>query len=210
MSGNNYISKNQRTAGNTLVKLKNSNNKVLKTFKTAKNAQYSFNLNCEKTYYIEVSKPNYELAEGEIKATSTSKTIKKNLFLDTKLKKGEKRSYVMTGSIDFDYNKWKLEKTYAYELDKAAVMMKKNSRLVIYFDSHTDSRAGTEFNMNLSKKRIEILKEYLGFKGIFRKRIIGKAHGESKPLNKCVKGVRCTDDEYLENRRTTFIVKKRR
>ena len=113
----------------------------------------------------------------------------------------------MRGRIDFDYNKWKLEKTYTYELDKAAVMMNKNKKLVIYFDSHTDSRAGTEFNMNLSEKRIEVLTEYLGFKNIFRRRIIGRAHGESKPLNKCVKGVKCTDEEYLENRRTTFVVK---
>ena len=103
---------------------------------------------------------------------------KKDLFLNTKLKKGEKRDYIFKGSVDFDYNEWKLLPRYRYDLDKAVLLMKANPRLVIHFESHTDSRAPTDFNMELCEKRIEVLKEYLGFKEIFRKRITGEAFGE--------------------------------
>jgi outer membrane protein OmpA-like peptidoglycan-associated protein len=33
-----------------------------------------------------------------------------------------------------------------------------------------------------------------------------KGYGETKPVNKCVDGVPCTDDEYQANRRTEFKV----
>jgi outer membrane protein OmpA-like peptidoglycan-associated protein len=88
--------------------------------------------------------------------------------------------------------------------------MKENKDLVIHFESHTDSRAPADFNMELSEHRIEVLKEYIGFKGIFRKRFSGEAFGETKPINKCVKGVQCTEEEYLANRRTIFTLKEKK
>lgn len=193
------------------VQLKDRNSRVLKSFKTDRSAKYFFELECSKRYAINASSKNYETSQRVVISTSKDKLVgKKDMFLNTKLKNGEKRDYLFKGSVDFDYNEWKLLPRYKYDLDKAVLLMKANPRLVIHFESHTDSRATPEFNMDLCDKRIEVLKEYLGFKEIFRKRISGKAYGETKPLNRCVKGVQCNDEEYLENRRTIFILKEKK
>lgn len=206
-----YLNATQRRVSGVLVKLSNKqSNKTLKTFQTTKTGKYNFELKCGVDYKIEASKVGYQNINRTIKTTNKAKAIiKKNIFLSPKLKKGEKRKYLFIGSVDFEYNEWKLLPRFSYELDKAVLAMNKNPKLVIHFESHTDSRAPSDFNMELSEKRIEVLKEYLGFKGIFRRRVTGTAYGETKPVNKCVKGVVCTDEEYLENRRTTFILKEK-
>ena len=205
-----YLNATQKVIPNALVKLKDHNNKVLNTFETGSKAKYFFELDCNATYKVEASSSKYVTSERILITTTKDKEfIKKNLFLNKKLKKGEKREYLFKGTIDFGYDEWKLTPTITYELDKAILVMKDNPNLIIHFESHTDSRAPADFNMDLSEKRVDALKEYLGFKEVFRKRITGEAYGETKPVNKCVKGVQCTDEEYLENRRTSFILKEK-
>ncbi len=206
-----FLNATQKRLKNALIKLKDDNEKVISEFKTEDNAKYHFKLKCSKKYKIEASKEGYKTSERIMITNGQDKMIaKKNLFLTTKPKKGENKDFLYVGSVDFDYNEWKLYPRFMYELDKAIVLMKQNDKLVIHFESHTDSRAPADFNMELSKNRIEVLKEYIGFKGIFRKRFSGEAFGETKPINKCVKGVQCTEEEYLANRRTIFTLKEKK
>lgn len=204
-----YLNATQKVVPNTVVQLLDKENNVLNTFKTDSKAKYFFELKCNSEYIIKVSSSKYNTTERTfITEKEDNKSIKKNLFLNKKLKEGEVRDYLYKGTIDFDYSEWKLTPVYTYELDKAISIMKDNPKLVIHFESHTDSRAPADFNMDLSEKRVAVLMEYMGFNKIFRKRITGQAYGESKPINKCVKGVQCTDEEYLENRRTSFTLKE--
>ncbi len=201
----------QKRIANALVKLKDDNEKVVKEFSTTENAKFNFQLKCGKKYKIESSKNGYKTSERLIITNAVDKVIiKKNLFLTTKLPKGKKQEFLYVGTVDFDYNEWVLQKRFMYELDKAIRLMKENKNLYIEFESHTDSRAPADFNMELSEKRIEVLNEYIGFQGIFRKRFSGKAYGETKPINRCVKGVECTEEEYLANRRTIFVLKEKK
>ena len=206
-----YLNATQKRMANSLVKLKDENGKVIAKFQTKEDAKYHFKLDCSKKYKIEASKEGFKTSERIIITNGQDKTIyKKNLFLTEKLLKGKNKEYLYIGTVDFDYNEWKLLPRYTYELDKAVILMKANKNLIIHFESHTDSRAPADFNMDLSNNRIEVLKEYIGFKGIFRKRFSGESFGETKPINRCVKGVVCTDEEYLENRRTTFVLKEKK
>lgn len=50
--------------------------------------------------------------------------------------------------------------------------------------------------------------DYIVSKGISRDRIYAKGSGESVPLNRCVNGVKCTEEEFQWNRRTEFKVVK--
>ncbi len=206
-----FLNATQKRISSVLVKLKNDDNKVVEKFKTDESGKFNFELKCSKKYKLEASRKGYKTSERLMITNSEDKIVfKKNLFVTKALPKGMKESFSYVGTVDFEYNEWDLLPRYTYELDKAVMVMKDNPKLTIYFESHTDSRAPTDFNMELSEKRIEVLKEYVGFKGIFRKRFSGKAFGETKPINKCVKGIICTDEEYLENRRTTFILKEKK
>lgn len=206
-----YLNASQTRVKNALVRLKDENEKVLKTFQTKENAEYYYKLKCNKKYKIEALSKGYKISERVLKTASNDKEIiKKDLFLTLKLAKGDTKDFLYVGTVDFEYNKWELQKRFTYELDKAVQLMRANKKLVINFESHTDSRAPKDFNMELSEKRIEVLNEYMGFKGIFRKRFSGEAFGETKPINKCVKGVKCSDEEYLINRRTLFTLKEKK
>jgi len=72
--------------------------------------------------------------------------------------------------------------------------------------SHTDSRGSKQYNQELSQKRADAVVEYLVNKGIDPERLIAKGYGESQPVNHCVDGVECTEEEYQRNRRTTFKI----
>jgi outer membrane protein OmpA-like peptidoglycan-associated protein len=84
--------------------------------------------------------------------------------------------------------------------------MKENPTLVVEFGAHTDSRGPDEYNMELSIKRANEVVRYIVSKGIDYNRIYGKGYGETMPVNHCVNGVKCTDAEHLENRRTEFLI----
>ena len=60
--------------------------------------------------------------------------------------------------------------------------------------------------MKLSTARANSVVEYLAGKGIVNSRMRAAGYGESVPVNKCVDGVKCSEDEYQQNRRTEFKV----
>ncbi|NJN33396.1 MAG: OmpA family protein [Saprospiraceae bacterium] len=119
----------------------------------------------------------------------------------------------------------KLENIY-YKLDKSAAneaemenwalaqqsldylygIMAKYPDMVIELSSHTDSRGGDKYNLELSQKRAEGAEKYLMGKGIEARRIVAKGYGETKLVNKCVNGAKCSEDDHLKNRRTEFRI----
>jgi outer membrane protein OmpA-like peptidoglycan-associated protein len=120
-----------------------------------------------------------------------------------------KKRKLKVGEIGFNFNEARLLKRFTYQLDKAIILMLANSKLNIEIESHTDSRAEDEFNMDLTKQRINILIEYIAFKGISIRRIKGVAYGETKPVNNCINGAECTEEAFLMNRRTIFKLKEK-
>jgi outer membrane protein OmpA-like peptidoglycan-associated protein len=63
--------------------------------------------------------------------------------------------------------------------------------------------------MWLSQKRASETVRYLIGIGVDSKRITGKGFGESKLVNGCSNGVKCTDLEHSQNKRTEFVVIKK-
>jgi outer membrane protein OmpA-like peptidoglycan-associated protein len=50
--------------------------------------------------------------------------------------------------------------------------------------------------------------EYLIQNGIDRERLTAKGYGETELINKCADGVKCTEAEHQQNRRSEFIIVK--
>jgi outer membrane protein OmpA-like peptidoglycan-associated protein len=117
-----------------------------------------------------------------------------------------KDSITIIENIYYAFGDWKILPDAENILAKVIQVMKNDPRLGIEVDSHTDSRASSEFNMNLSVKRAKTAVDYIVAHGIAASRIKGVGFGESRLLNKCADGVECTDDEHAKNRRTEFKI----
>jgi OmpA-OmpF porin, OOP family len=85
-------------------------------------------------------------------------------------------------------------------------VLKKDQSAIVEIGSHTDAQGSDQFNMTLSENRAKNVVEYLISKGVDESRLIAVGYGESKLLNDCANGVKCSEGEHLENRRTEFKV----
>jgi len=111
--------------------------------------------------------------------------------------------------VYFDYNKWEVLPETKLVLNKAIIMLKSNPKFSIAISAHTDSRGEAKYNLELSEKRAAAAKEYMISKGVNASQISAIGYGETKPLNKCVDGVTCTEEEYGLNRRLEFLIKRK-
>ncbi len=108
--------------------------------------------------------------------------------------------------IYFNLNQYTLTKEARNILDKVAILLKEHPDIRVQFEAHTDCRASKAYNLHLSQMRAESVVKYLLSSGISPDRISGKGYGESRPVNHCVDGVKCTEREHLQNRRTEFVI----
>ena len=81
----------------------------------------------------------------------------------------------------FDYDSAEIKSEAYPMLNKASNILKKNSEVNFQVDGHTDSKGPAEYNMKLSKKRANAVKEYLISKGVDAKRLTIKGFGVTKP-----------------------------
>ncbi len=88
-------------------------------------------------------------------------------------------------------------------------LLKQRPNWVVDISSYTDSRGSADFNKTLSKNRAEFLRDYFLFYGVQKNQIDVHGYGEEFPINHCIDGVVCSDEEYKRNRRTTMHLKKR-
>lgn len=110
-------------------------------------------------------------------------------------------------TIDFDYRQSTLPREATRILDRVAVLLKDNPKAKVDIASHTDARGSSSYNLRLSQKRAQSVAAYLAKKGIKTTRITSKGFGESRPLNRCKRGVHCSEAEFGENRRTEIRLK---
>ncbi|MBL1279257.1 MAG: OmpA family protein [Fluviicola sp.] len=110
--------------------------------------------------------------------------------------------------IYFDLGKYIIRPDAALELDKIVKVMNENPSMEVELGSHTDSRGSDATNLSLSDKRAKASADYIKGKISNPNRITGKGFGESQLINRCKNGVRCSEKEHQENRRTEFKIIK--
>ncbi|MBB5438857.1 outer membrane protein OmpA-like peptidoglycan-associated protein [Pedobacter sp. AK017] len=111
-------------------------------------------------------------------------------------------------NIYYDFNKWNIRADAVVELEKLVQVMKDNSKIWIELGSHTDSRGNDAYNFTLSQRRAESAVRYIISRGIDKARIEPRGYGETQLLNRCLNGVKCTEQEHQLNRRTEFKIIK--
>jgi outer membrane protein OmpA-like peptidoglycan-associated protein len=71
---------------------------------------------------------------------------------------------------------------------------------------HSDSRGDADAALKLDQKRANAILDVLRSKGVAKERISAKGYGATHPVNHCVAGVQCTEEEHAANRRVEYVV----
>lgn len=105
-------------------------------------------------------------------------------------KEDVKKITQIASKIYFETNSAKLKPVSTGQLNALVDILKKYDAANLLIEGHTDNVGDDNYNMELSQKRTEAVKEYLMSKGILEARITAKGYGETKPIadNKTASG----------------------
>ena len=199
---------------------------TIATTTSAADGSYSFDerIGCSSTYSLRVVKDDCENIETTITTPNKSETIIKDVLMDctppcNPCNLGE---CFNIDRIHFDFDMFNIrddlswtkrndDGTYtqtsnAGELGILLGVLEAYPNLVISIESHTDSRGSHAYNEWLSKQRAIATRNWLISRGVAPERLCAMAFGETEPVNRCVDGVQCDEDEHDFNRRSEYRV----
>ncbi|OXA79705.1 WD40-like Beta Propeller Repeat [Flavobacterium aquidurense] len=216
---------------NAALTLFDENFIAIKTISSDEKGNYIFaKIKCGKKYTIRASKNDYGIKEIPVAIKRANGTTTVVIPMDKMFKpmtakaievKKVSVSPVKIGAIKvgtdlakllhipmnfFDLGKATIKKTSEPQLQKIVDMLNQYPAIKLDIRSHTDSRQSDANNMILSEKRAQSTKNWLVQKGIDESRLTAKGYGETKLVNQCADGVKCTEKQHEQNRRSEFII----
>jgi outer membrane protein OmpA-like peptidoglycan-associated protein len=107
----------------------------------------------------------------------------------------------LTLHVNFDFNKSTIRRPDDADLQKSIAFIKKYPDAKISLVGHTDSVGSDAYNLKLSERRAESVKDYLVKHGIDAARIQTSGRGEAEPV-----GDNATEKGRFENRRVEVLI----
>jgi len=120
-------------------------------------------------------------AERAAKAKAEADQLMRELS-DLKAKQTERGIVLTIGDVLFATGKADLSSEAARSVDKLADFLQKYPKRNVLIEGHTDSVGSDEFNLTLSQKRADSVKEALTSKAIPEERITTKGYGKKYPV----------------------------
>ncbi|NNE25676.1 MAG: OmpA family protein [Saprospiraceae bacterium] len=115
---------------------------------------------------------------------------------------------IILDRIYYDFDKDNILNVSEEQLGEVLALFERYDSLVIELSSHTDVRGSHEYNIDLSQRRAASARDWLIERGVRPDQIIARGYGETQLWNDCEEGVRCTDDQHRQNRRTVIKILK--
>ncbi len=109
-------------------------------------------------------------------------------------------------SVYFGSNKTNPNSSDLLKVEKMLLLLEINPKSTIEINAYADSRASDNYNLLLSERRADWIKNYLVRKGVSETRVIINAYGEGKLVNDCKDGVDCPDKYHALNRRAEIRI----
>lgn len=94
--------------------------------------------------------------------------------------------------VNFATDSWQLSAASRAVLERAAAVLRDGPAGQVEIAGHTDARGGAAYNIRLSERRAEAVRQYLLAAGIGEQQLIARGYGESRPLRR---------DDHAANRR---------
>ena len=199
---------NEVLVGATIKVIDENNEEILSTITDAE-GKYTISLDCNQGNFVRALTQGYVPSEEYLeKSDSKPKIIDFYLERDT-VTAGfgdDLAKLLQLSTIYFDFNKYNIRSDSEVEVEKVIAAMEKYPSLKIKVNSHTDSRGKDSYNLWLSQKRAEATVNYMVAEGIASDRLEGEGFGETKLINQCSNGVKCSAKEHELNRRSEFII----
>jgi outer membrane protein OmpA-like peptidoglycan-associated protein len=206
LTGNVYSADNNSPLPNATAFLTNKNDMSVKEAKCDNKGTFTFELQPETDYSVRVQVVTPGSKCSSRGTECSTKGLKNDVNFNQSFPVFCVGDVIKVENIYYDLGKYNIRPDAALELDKLYDIMKNYPLMKIELRSHTDSRGTPASNMILSDQRAKAAAEYLFSKGIERSRITSKGFGDTMPLNRCIKGVKCSEDEFKVNRRTEFKI----
>ena len=154
-----------------------------------------------KDYQLSVEKNGFIFQDMTLRglaASTEERSIRRTVTM-RKLKVGSSK---VLRNIYFQFNKTGFLQSSYTELNKLENLLAQNSRVRVEIAGHTDSIGKRAYNLQLSQRRANAVKDYLIRKGIDPRRVNAVGYGETRPL--------ASNDDEREgrelNRRVEFKV----
>lgn len=143
-------------------------------------------------------------AISDAKTANTSSVSSFKVSTHKYAEAGMSVSYLL--NVYYDVGRASVRTDALGELSRLYWMLVNNPEVIVEVSSHTDSRGASDYNKRLSQRRADAIVNWLVQKGIDRKRLQARGHGEERLLNDCKDGVTCSEEAHQVNRRTEFRI----
>ena len=182
----------------TVVDLQN--NKVVSQTKTDNDGLYDIRVKAPGRYSVTADADGYLFGSTVFTVDDQGRILKGNH--DIKLANSTNgRTRLL---IFFDFNKSNLQPESYPELERAVAIMKSNTSMEVEIAGYTDNIGGNQYNLDLSRRRANEVRDYLVRHNIETDRITAKGYGEASPI-----APNDNDEGRSENRRVEFVVLKK-
>ena len=108
----------------------------------------------------------------------------------------------MLRGVHFDFNKAPIRADARPVLDEAIATLKREGGIVVIAEGYTDNVGSDAYNMKLSQRRANAVRDYLVAGGISPRRITAEGFGEFHPV-----ATNDTADGRAQNRRVELRVR---
>ena len=108
---------------------------------------------------------------------------------------------IILKNVLFETDSYELVETSFIELNNLINYLKKNPKIKIHIEGHTDNISDDKHNLILSDNRAAQVYSYLVDRGVSSERLKYKGYGESKPIS-----TNETEIGRKQNRRTSFVI----
>lgn len=104
--------------------------------------------------------------------------------------------------VYFETDKTYISSYYRAELDKVVATLRANPGIKkVRVEGHADERSSEDYNVNLSQRRAQAVRDYLVSRGVAASALEVKAYGEARPL-----ALGHDEDSWSKNRRVEFVI----
>jgi len=185
-----------------------SNQNIITVLTAGENADFQFDLSCDVAYTLVFEKESYDKKEVLL----TTPDVTSDLTLTVALQPtphpcgNDLGCRLNLKPIYFDLDKHFIRSDAEIELNKVLNALLENPNMNIHIESHTDSRGRDAYNLALSDRRAKSTMNWLIDKGISPERLTAKGYGETRLLNECGNGVKCSEEQHQLNRRSVFTI----
>lgn len=184
----------------TMTAVDLNTNEVVSTGKTDNNGNYDLGVDHPGKYSVTADADNYLFGTVSFEVAEDGHIVQGNHDIPLEdASSGRTRLLVY-----FDYDKSTLQRSSYPELNRAARYIKANPAMEVEIAGYTDNKGTDAYNLDLSQRRANSVRDYLITKGVEANHVTAKGYGKASPV-----ADNDTEDGRAQNRRVEFVVTKR-